>query len=418
MRRINEKSSNVRIPGRVNETVPVKARDNEHTFTNVVQIRLRLVLVFAAVFAAMCPHLFADTVYFPQVADGGGYVTTFTLINSNSSLVTGTLRLFNPDGSPRTLQLNGVAASEFPISLSAGATVRLSSSGSGPRVTVGWASLESTPRLQGGTTFDYRSNGLLQTTAGVFATTGVSRVFVPIDWTRLLINTGLAIVNVEPSTAISVRATLYDESGTAVNVVGDPRLTPIDSHKQVALFITQLLPTAFLPPNSFKGSVALEVIGSGSIAVTALTINEGLLSGVPVIDASGTLSSDKSFEQVQTERLIGTWMFTSGFSVPYFLPIDLHPSTTSPGEWFIWGWDALGETVFAGYSNSFGKFYLFDINDSETDFFVFDFTGSDTVSGCHHQLPIGTNQIPTGPNWGVCSPTTMTGVRRSPTVDE
>src|SRR5262249_30092490 len=148
MRQINEKSSNLRIPGGVNETVPVKARDNEHTFANVVQKLVRLVLVFAAVFAAVCPHVFADTVYFPEVVDGGGYVTTFTLINSNSSLVVGKLRLFNPDGSPRTLQLDGVAASEFPVSLSAGGTVRLSSSGSTPSITVGWASLESLLRLQ------------------------------------------------------------------------------------------------------------------------------------------------------------------------------------------------------------------------------------------------------------------------------
>lgn len=157
---------------------------------------VKLLLVIAVVLTTICPHLFADTVYFPQVVDGGGYVTTFTLINSNSSSVAGTLRLFNQDGSPRTLQLNGVAASEFPVSLSAGGTVRLSSSGSGPSVTPGWASLESTPRLQGAATFDYRSNGLLQ--AGVFATTGVTRALVPIDWDLSLVNTGLAVVNVDP----------------------------------------------------------------------------------------------------------------------------------------------------------------------------------------------------------------------------
>jgi hypothetical protein len=229
---------------------------------------VRLFLSFGVVCAAMCPQLFADTIYFPQVVDGGGYVTTFTLINSNSSSVVGTLRLFNQDGSPRTLDLNGVAAFEFSVSLPAGGTIRLSSSGSGPTVIPGWASLESTPRLQGATTFDYRNNGLLQTTAGVFATTAVTQALV------------------EPSAGISVRATLYDESGAAVNLVGDPPVNPIDSHNQIALFITELLPTAFAAMNTFKGSVALEVVGSGNIAVTALTIEEGLLSAVPVIDAS------------------------------------------------------------------------------------------------------------------------------------
>jgi hypothetical protein len=250
------------------------------------QMLVRLFLSFVVVCAAMCPQLFADTIYFPQVVDGGGYVTTFTLINSNSSSVVGTLRLFNQDGSPRTLELNGVAAFEFSVSLPAGGTIRLSSSGTGPTVIPGWASLESTPRLQGATTFDYRNNGLLQTTAGVFATTAVTQALVPIAWDRSLVNTGLAIANVEPSAGISVRATLYDESGAAVNLVGDPPVNPIDTHNQIALFITELLPTAFAAINTFKGSVALEVVGSGNIAVTALTIEEGLLSAVPVIDAS------------------------------------------------------------------------------------------------------------------------------------
>src|SRR5262249_29533282 len=250
------------------------------------QMLVRLLLIFVVVCAAMCPTLFADTVYFPQVVDGGGYVTTFTLINSNSSSVVGTLRLFNQDGSPRKLDLNGVAAFEFSVSLPAGGTIRLSSSGSGPTIIPGWASLESTPRLQGATTFDYRNNGLLQTTAAVFATTALTQALAPIAWDGSLVNTGLAIANVEASAGISLRATLYDESGAAVNLVGDPPVNPIDSHNQIALFITELLPTAFAATNTFKGSVALEVVGSGNIAVTALTIEEGLLSGVPVIDAS------------------------------------------------------------------------------------------------------------------------------------
>jgi hypothetical protein len=376
------------------------------------------------VFAAMCPHLFADTVYFPQVVDGGGYVTTFTLINTNSSSVVGTLRLFNPDGSPRTLQLNGVAGSEFPVSLSAGGTVRLSSSGSGPVVISGWASLDATPRLQGVATFDYSINGVLLTTAGVFSTSAVTRALLPIDLARNrpLVNTGLAIVNTEPSATISVRATLYDESGEAVEIFGDPRLNPIASQKQIAVFITELAETALWSANfvgerplQFKGSVALDVVGSGSMAVTALTVKEGLLSAVPVFDVSETRSYDKSFEQVQTERLIGTWDFRPGLLAPYFLPYDLRPSPTSPGEWVLWGWNGIGDFIPAGYSKSLNKFYLFEFFDSETDFFAFDFTGTDTVSGCIYKLPAGTDQVPAGGNLGMC--TSMTGMRTSPTVE-
>ena len=41
--------------------------------------------------------LTAGTVYFPQVADGGGYLTTFTIINPTTSSAIGTDRLIDAD---------------------------------------------------------------------------------------------------------------------------------------------------------------------------------------------------------------------------------------------------------------------------------------------------------------------------------
>src|SRR5438552_2775221 len=43
----------------------------------------------------------ANTVYFPEVAAGDGYSSIFTLINTDSMALSGQLRVFNQDGSPR-----------------------------------------------------------------------------------------------------------------------------------------------------------------------------------------------------------------------------------------------------------------------------------------------------------------------------
>src|SRR5437870_4384726 len=63
--------------------------------------------------------------FFPQIAAGGGYVTTVTLIHtdarSTASAAAGTLRFFNPDGTARTVTTNefGTGAS-FNITIPAG----------------------------------------------------------------------------------------------------------------------------------------------------------------------------------------------------------------------------------------------------------------------------------------------------------
>jgi hypothetical protein len=86
---------------------------------------VRHFLLLCVIFCCACPTLFGETIYFPQVADGAGWSTTFTLINTNTAAVSGTVRLYNQNGSPRVLALNGVANSQFAVSIPAGGSVRL-----------------------------------------------------------------------------------------------------------------------------------------------------------------------------------------------------------------------------------------------------------------------------------------------------
>jgi hypothetical protein len=64
----------------------------------------------------------AGAVIFPQFADGGGWATEIGLINRGSTTATGRIDLFNSDGSPLTVELNGSVKSTLTYSIPAGGT--------------------------------------------------------------------------------------------------------------------------------------------------------------------------------------------------------------------------------------------------------------------------------------------------------
>ena len=122
-------------------------------------------------------------------------------------------------------------------------------------------------------------------------------------------------------------------------------------------------------------------------------------------------STNKPFNQLQTERLIGTWVFSytiiSEFTNTYRLS-DVQESPITPGEWNILGTDQLGDLVIAGYSPDFEFFSLFDSSIIIDRFFTFDFVGSNTVSGCYYQIDVEDD------SFSRCYD--MTGVRTSSTA--
>lgn len=226
--------------------------------------------------------VFADTIYFPQVADGGGYSTTFTILNVTNSPANGTLKLFNQDGSARPLQINGITASQFSVAVPAGGSLRLTTPNSSATTVSGWALFDSTPHLQGVATLDYRAGASLTSTAGVISTSPATRLIVPVEVSNT-VNTGVAIANVQSNSSVTVRLRVYNESGFEVANTSDPRLNPLQPQNQIADFVASFFASLATP---FKGSLGVEVVGAGTVAVTGLTIKEGLLSAIPAIDAS------------------------------------------------------------------------------------------------------------------------------------
>ena len=133
---------------------------------------------------------------------------------------------------------------------------------------------------------------------------------------------------------------------------------------------------------------------------------------ITTIPATVVPSPTKPFNQLQTERLIGTWEFSytisfSEFTDTYRLS-NVRENTITPGKWFISGTGQSGDLVIAEYSPALGMFSLLDPGTLIDRFFTFDFVGSNTVSGCYYQVRVADDSFSRCYN--------MTGVRTSSTA--
>ncbi len=257
----------------------------------------------------ICTEILAVRVNFPQVADGGGISTSFTLINTGNSDVTGILALLNQNGTPRTLRLNGKSASSFQVTVpGGGGTVRLASANEGSAL-AGWAYFESDSiNVQGVATFDLRaSGGALITSTGILGTDGIRKAGFPVEVISPSRNTGAAIAALGQD--VTVRLHLIDENGVEVSSVLDPRLNPLRANNQIAAFVNELFP-AVSGINNFSGSLVVEVLGTGQVAVTSLVSKESLLSAVPVVEfnavTSARLKADYQFQSTLSSSVAGS----------------------------------------------------------------------------------------------------------------
>ena len=230
--------------------------------------------------------LFGNTLYFPQVAFGGGYSTTFVVINTGSTAVSSSVVFYTQVGTQTFTQ---------PVNLPAGGSTRFTLSSASGQVAVVWGVLAvGSGTVQGVATFDLRSsNSALITTAGILGAAAGNNFLVPVDISPTT-STGVALANVNFSTGLqgmNVILRLVLEDGTVVATSTDARLSGLSAGWQIASFVTELFPQ--YAGKTFKGTLAISVEGvtASSLAATALTLKEGLLSALPVIPAtsSGTV---------------------------------------------------------------------------------------------------------------------------------
>jgi hypothetical protein len=110
-----------------------------------------------------------SVLYFPQLADGGGYRSNFILLNPSSTAITAVLEFFADDGSPLALPVGGVSRTSQTVDIAANGAVHLSTDGASPALKAGWARASAAAPMAGSLVFQVRSGGGIQAEAGVSA---------------------------------------------------------------------------------------------------------------------------------------------------------------------------------------------------------------------------------------------------------
>jgi hypothetical protein len=228
------------------------------------------------------------TLLFNQVAVGGGYTTVINLVNTGDSSVIGKLSLVQNDGSLMTVKLGSVQAASLDINIPSGGAQQITAgqiSDTEP-ARAGWAKLESSGGTPGGVaTFRLTDTGVLKTTAGILPSAQTNAATIPVNDDSIKDkHTGYAFVNPGAGN-INIRIVLVDNSGNIVQTIRPPSLNPLAAGGHTSGFLAQDLNDANF---SFDGTAVAIADGTSAFSVTALIVDQGMLTVIPVIAGKGS----------------------------------------------------------------------------------------------------------------------------------
>ncbi len=237
--------------------------------------------------------------YFPQLADGGGYSTTVILLSTSGGIETGKLALFDDNGGPLVVnQLGGTRDSVFSYSIKPGGAFVFQTDGSPATAAVG--SVQLTPDTNtlspvGAGVFSFLQRGIRVTESGVPAATPTGHARIYIDQSAGH-GTGLAVAN-PGGKEISATLRAYQTDGvTPAGNSTDPVTLKANGH--TARFVSQLISGL---PADFTGVLDI----SSSSPFVALTLrsltnsrSDFLLTTFPTADVNRPAPSPIIFPQI------------------------------------------------------------------------------------------------------------------------
>jgi Fungalysin metallopeptidase (M36)/Bacterial pre-peptidase C-terminal domain/Fungalysin/Thermolysin Propeptide Motif len=225
-------------------------------------------------------------IYFPQIADGGGYTTTVILSNTSSAIQAGTISILDDNGNPLTVRsMTGTVDSNFSYSIPVNGSFVFQTDGSPAQSRAGWAKVtpssgNTTP--VGAGVFSFTPAGILVTESGIPSAVTSSRARLYIDKSSGH-DTGLAIGN-PGSTPISVTIQAFQSNGSSAGSGPATITVPANGHKSA--FIGQLIDGL---PSGLTGIA--EITSSAPFApITLRSLTNGrgdfLLTTFPAPDVS------------------------------------------------------------------------------------------------------------------------------------
>jgi hypothetical protein len=236
--------------------------------------------------------------YFPQIADGGGYTTSVTLLNTSAVMLAGTIALFDDSGTPLSVRsIEGGSGSTFSYSIPSGGAFVFQTDGSPGSAHTGW--IKVTPNAGnaapvGSALFSYSPAGILITESGVPAAAPTTHARVYIDKSGRH-DTGIAIAS--PGSPADVTMTAFQNNGTALPG-NNTTLVKVVSNGHKAAFAGELLSNL---QDGFTGIA--DLTSSSPFVVLTLrflrnTRGDSLLTTFPTADVNQPAPSPIVFPQI------------------------------------------------------------------------------------------------------------------------
>ena len=174
-----------------------------------------------------------------HIANGGGWKTTFLLVNTDSHAANFTLNFWDDNGQAFTLPLNAEGSvSSVTGAIQPGELRVVQTTGAGTQILTGWAQLTDLTGAIGGTAiFALQTPGQFDSEAAVpFGALGSQQLFMPYDYTTGY-STGFALSNPDPDQAATVFASLLDDSGHSL---GAGKLINVPAHGHTSVVLADL----------------------------------------------------------------------------------------------------------------------------------------------------------------------------------
>jgi hypothetical protein len=263
----------------------------------IVNQRAEALLTSTSV-ADLSQQLTSSPLYFPQLADGGGYTTTVILSNTSGATETGTISISDDDGAPLSVgPVGGTVGSTFSYSIPAGGTFIFQTDGSPSLVRVGSVKVAADSGSNapvGVGVFSFSPAGILVTESGIPSSVPTTRARLYVDMSNGH-DTGLAISS-PGSEPITVTLQAFDE--TAGNAGNGPATVNLPANGHVAAFVGQLISGLF---DGFTGVLDL-TSSSPFVPLTLRSLTNGrgefLLTTFPTADLTQPAPTPIVFPQI------------------------------------------------------------------------------------------------------------------------
>lgn len=279
-----------------------------------------LVLVCLGFGVFQTPLLGQSIQYFPQVADGGGYVTTWYFAGLGPGRASVKVELFTTNGAPLSLSTNVGRNSVFIFDIEKSGQTSLQTLGEGSSIQVGWAKITASQPIGATEVFHlFGRDGYLLSTAGVLPAdlTTVATIIVSNSSSGLVKGTGVALANVGSSkNNVSLRA--VNQDGVLVAASG----LSFEPGQQMAMFAYQFPGMEDL--TDFEGT--LEISGSSQFSAVTIECEGPEMSVIPILPGRPTnWVDDPLLNVITTVAGNGTAGFSGDGAKAISASLDVRP---------------------------------------------------------------------------------------------